>query len=67
MHLIHRWQTVKDTGFRAYQVCARCGKRRITPRGMNGFQPVDRGWLETGRWTPMGLPPRPSPIGERSQ
>lgn len=45
-----RWTTVRDTGITLYQVNA-LGKRRVQQR-TGGYQPIDRGWLETGRWTP---------------
>lgn len=54
LHL-HRFRTVRDTGGHLYQQC-QCGKRRVLEVGRI-YQPVDRGWVETGEWTPLGLPP----------
>lgn len=67
MHVWHRWETVKDTGVWEYRQCRVCGKRAVQQRA-RGYQPVDRGWLATGQWTPHGPPPRPvggGPAGER--
>lgn len=50
------WSTVRDTGATIYEECP-CGRRRIR-QAKDGFQPIDRGWLETGEWTKR--PPVPS-------
>ena len=44
------WDKVRDTGINVYLQCA-CGKRKVRTRP-RGHQPIDRGWLETGEWTP---------------
>jgi len=50
------WKTVRDTGAHLYQVNTVTGKRAIIG-GSRGYQPIDRGWLETGQWT-KHVPPR---------
>lgn len=59
---LHRCDTVRDTGMHRYRVCRPCGKRQVTgtdPREARRlWQPWDRGWLETGKWTTAGPPPR---------
>ena len=45
------WQTVRDTGVHVYETCS-CGLRRVR-RVCRAHQPIDRGWLETGEWTPL--------------
>ena len=61
------WQTAKETLVYRYQEC-RCGYRRFRVVG-SGYQPVDRGWLRSGIWTPRPteFPKAPSGIqrGER--
>lgn len=49
MHLIHRYRTVGMLGYRRYQECSVCGKRRYTGgpgRSARGTQPVDFSWIE---------------------
>ncbi len=55
----HSWKLVKDTGLNKYYEC-RCGKRKVDypPEGAGfGYQPVDFGWVTTGKWTKAGPPP----------
>lgn len=51
------WVTVGDTGVHAYQVNEVTGARRIIRTSEHGYQPIDKGWLETGKWT-VSSPPR---------
>lgn len=52
---IHWYHEIKNTGLHSYQQC-RCGKRRIIS-GSGGYQPVDRDWVRTGRWSIVSPPP----------
>ena len=54
----HRWETVRDTGVWIYQVCKKCGKRRIRegPWHGYGYQPCNTAWLE-GRGELHSIPP----------
>lgn len=56
----HRLRIALDTGFTRYLECRDpdCDARMIR-QGRGGHQPIDRGWLETGKWTVMGAPPPP--------
>jgi len=44
------WETVRDTGITQYQVHP-SGKRRAVQQHGGGYQPIDRGWVDTGEWT----------------
>ena len=44
------WSEVEHTGVHVYETC-QCGRRRIR-KVAHAHQPIDRGWLETGEWTP---------------
>lgn len=62
-HLLLR--EVLHTGAHQYVQC-RCGKRRKIHRlNVGGHQPIDRGWLETGRFTapPSRPPAKPADAG----
>lgn len=50
-HFFHRWLTVRDSGVYAYQVCRKCGMRRIERLSVAMMGPKDVGWLKTGKWT----------------
>jgi len=56
---IHSWETVWRTLANVYQECRVCGKRRVVRLGVGVHQWVDEGWVETGRWTKVGPPPKP--------
>jgi hypothetical protein len=45
------WRCARDTGVHLYEVCA-CGRRRVRRVDPSGWQPVDRGWVQTGEWRP---------------
>lgn len=56
----HRWCTAENTLIHQYQVCLRCGSRRIIRTSRASLiQPVDRQWVRTGRWAEL-RPPRPN-------
>lgn len=66
MHLIHCYRTVGMLGYRRYQECTVCGKRKY--RGgpgwrSNGQMPVDHDWLEhkADNLNRPFLPPRLTP------
>lgn len=48
--LFHRWTVALSTGVHRYEACAKCATRRIIRTVAGGYQPVDRGWLETGQF-----------------
>lgn len=45
---LHDWDRARDTGKHGYDVCFRCGERRITELHPGGYQPVDMEWLRQG-------------------
>lgn len=66
IHLIHRYRTVGMVGFRRYQECRVCGKRRALggpSKSAPGVMPVDRAWLnrEFDHIVDFGRPPLPMP------
>lgn len=64
MHL-HFLRSVRTTRHHDYRVC-RCGKRKVVRlRGNPRAHPFDRGWLETGEWTPSPTEPPPKPADAR--
>lgn len=63
MHLIHRYRTVGMLGYRRYQECTVCGKRRYRGgpgKNAGGTMPVNQRWLdhETDGLNRPLLPPR---------
>lgn len=56
---IHWHRIVHDTGVHFYGEC-RCGSRKVN-RVRDGWQPVNRAWLEGGAWDqrPTRPPRRP--------
>lgn len=53
------WETVYSTGVHRYQENRVTGKRRIQLIGIGyGYQPIDKGWLDTGKWTPVPKLPK---------
>ena len=44
----HRWETKKQT-LHTYQECKKCEERRVI-RGSGGYQPINKRWIENGRW-----------------
>jgi hypothetical protein len=58
---LHSLRTVLDNGYTAYRECIRegCDHRRAVQYGYGGHQPIDRGWLRTGKfidWSRVQLP-----------
>lgn len=45
------WTVVRDTGVNVYLECP-CGRRKVRTRPW-AYQPIDKGWLDTGEWTPV--------------
>lgn len=48
--LFHRYHVVLDTVEHKYEVCRRCGKRRIRETWHGCYQPIDEGWLMSGKF-----------------
>lgn len=63
MHL-HWWKPVEHPyslgHYGNYWQC-RCGKRKADNNIRGGYQPIDHGWVKTGRWGVENGPPKPPP------
>lgn len=46
LHLMHKYEVIKDTGKYSYQQCE-CGKKRVKENFYGGLQPIDKEWLKT--------------------
>ena len=46
LHLLHDWETVKDTVKYQYQECRICEKRRLVTMSVSDYQPIDYDWLK---------------------
>lgn len=53
------WKIIRDNGKTCYMQNSVTGERRVS-QSPGGYQPIDKGWVKTGNWTPMGNPPNKS-------
>lgn len=42
---LHNWKFSHDTGINEYYECKRCKKREVRYCHLDGYQPIDRDWL----------------------
>jgi hypothetical protein len=42
----HKWREVKNTGKWSYQICDKCGSKRIIETHFDGYQPIDNEFLK---------------------
>jgi len=47
---LHKWVVKYDTGKTVYERCPECDMKRFWQR-RDGYQPIDRSYLETGKKT----------------
>ena len=42
---LHNWKFSHDTGINEYYECKRCKNRKVDHAFIDGYQPIDRDWL----------------------
>jgi len=42
---LHNWKFSHDTGINEYYECKWCGKREVRYCYLDGYQPIDRDWI----------------------